>query len=221
MVVVTRNAKRSMTMSTPEWMAHTQPPTPPTDTTIPMSAIYREMEARIRHHFMGKIDLDGTGASKRMEVTDWEHVWTEIHCMVGYTGDEGSYVLSLNKSTRRGKCGLNAEGSHILFPLFLLGSLGESGMRDVDVIEVIQFPKPTIMDKRFFQKMSYFVGRTCKDEQVGTIDNQKWLYDWDWYSFQRNIIPKIDNVNKNVQIKGPMALIARFWTRFQHPTHAY
>ena len=156
-MVVTRNGKRSMTMSTPERKAHTQPPTPP-------------------------------GASKRTEVTDWEHVWTELNRMVGYTGDEGSYVLLFNKTRRKGECGLNAEGSHIIFPLFLLGSLDESGMRDVDVIEVIQFPKPTIMDKRFFQKMSYFVGRTCKDEQVGTIANPKWLCDWDWYSFQRNII---------------------------------
>ena len=173
-------------MSTPERKAITQPPTPQTDTTIPMSAFYGDMEARMLHHFMGRFDLDETGASKRIrEKSDWEYVWTKLNHMVGYTGGKGSYVLSFNKSTRRVECGLNAEGTHILFPLFLLGSLDESGMRDVDVdvIEVIQFPKPRIMDKRFFQKMSYFVGRACKDEQVGTIANPKWLVDWDWYSF--------------------------------------
>ena len=188
-MVVTRNGTRSTKMSTPERKANTQPRTPQTDTTIPMSAIYGEMEARMQHHFMGGIDLDETGASMRTrEKSNWEQVWTELSRIVGYTCDDGSYELSFNKSTRRGECGLNEEGTHILFPLFLLGSLDESGMRDVDVIEVIQFPKPTIMDKRFFQQMSYFVGRTCKDERVGTIANPKWLADWDWYSFQRNII---------------------------------
>ena len=188
-MVVTRNGTRSTKMSTPERKAHTQPPTPQTDTTIPMSTIYGDMEARMRHHFMGGIELDDTGASRRTrDKSNWEHVWTQLSHIVGYTCNEGSYELSFNKSTRRGECGLNEDGTHILFPLFLLGSLDESGMRDVDVIEVIQFPKPTIMDKRFFQQMSYFVGRTCKDERVGTIANPKWLADWDWYSFRRNII---------------------------------
>lgn len=73
-MVVTRNGTRSTNMSTPERKAHTQPPTPQTDTTIPMSAIYGEMEARMRHHFMGGIDLDETGASRRTrEKSDWEH----------------------------------------------------------------------------------------------------------------------------------------------------
>jgi hypothetical protein len=134
--------------------------------------------ARMQHHFMGGIDLDETGASMRTrEKSNWEQVWTELSRIVGYTCDDGSYELSFNKSTRRGECGLNEEGTHILFPLFLLGSLDESGMRDVDVIEVIQFPKPTIMDKRFFQQMSYFVGQTCKDVHMSEqlVTRSGWL----------------------------------------------
>ena len=98
------------------------------------------------------------------------NVWTKpkLDYMVGYIGNQGSYVSSFNKTTRRRKCGLT-DRTHIQFPLILRGSLNESGMRDVDVIEVIQFAKPTIMDKWFFQKMFYLVAQTCKDEQVRTI----------------------------------------------------
>ncbi len=100
--------------------AYTQPSTPHTDSTVPMSSIYGDMEARILHHFMGGIDLDETGAAQRQaEATDWAQLWTELDCFVGYTGDEGCHVLSFNKSTRRGECGLNADGTFILFPLFL------------------------------------------------------------------------------------------------------
>ena len=188
-MVVTRSGKLSSTISSPERRAYTQPSTPHTDSTVPMSAIYGDMEGRILHHFMGGIDLDKTGAAQRQEATDWAQLWTELDCFVGYTGDEGCHVLSFNKSTRRGECGLNKDGTFILFPLFLRGgSLDESGMRDRDVIEVVQFAKPTIMDKRFFKKMSYFVGLTCKDEHVGSIQHPKWLCDWDWYSFKRNIL---------------------------------
>ena len=153
-MVVTRSGKLSSKILSPERRAYTQPSTPHTDSTVPMSSIYGDMEARILHHFMGGIDLDETGAAQRQEVTDWAQLWTKLDRFVGYTGDEGCHVLSFNKSTRRGECGLNADGTFILFPLFLRGgSLDESGMRDRDVIEVVQFPKPTIMDKRFFKKM--------------------------------------------------------------------
>ena len=137
------------------------------DITVPMSAIYGNMEARILHHYMGGIDLDKTVAAKRQEAIDWAQTWTDLDRFVGYTDDERCYVLSFNKSTRKGECGLNAEGNFVLFPLFLRGSIDESGMRDLDVIEVVQFAKPTIMDKNLFKKMSYIVGLTCKDEHIG------------------------------------------------------
>jgi len=125
---------------------------------------------------------------------------------VGFTGDEGFHVLSFNKSTRRGECGLNAEGTFVLFPLFLRGSLDESGTRDCDVIEVVQFAKPTIMDKRFFKKMSYFVGLTCKDDHVGSIQHPKWLCDWDWYSFKRNILePNRTHIQTIMQLSDLLA----------------
>ena len=138
-MVVTRSGKVSSTISTPERRAHTQPLTPHTDTTVSMSAIYGDMEARILHHFLGGIDLDVTGAAQRRDATDWAQLWTDLDRFVGYTGDEGCHVLSFNKSTRRGECGLNAEGTFVLFPLFLRGSLDESGTRDCDVIEVVMF----------------------------------------------------------------------------------
>ena len=98
-----------------------------------MSAIYGNMEARILHHYMGGIDLDETGAAQRQEAIDWVQTWTDLDRFVGYTDDERCHVLSFNKSTRKGECGLNAEGNFVLFPLFLRGSLDESGMRDLDV----------------------------------------------------------------------------------------
>ncbi len=61
-------------------------------------------------------------------------------------------------------------------------------MWDEDVIEVVQFAPPTIMDKKFFKKMSYFVGWMCNNEVNGTVQHPKWLCDWDWCSFQRNIL---------------------------------
>ena len=205
-MVVTRSGKVSSTISTPERRAHTQPLTPHTDTTVSMSAIYGDMEARILHHFLGGIDLDVTGAAQRRDATDWAQLWTDLDRFVGYTGDEGCHVLSFNKSTRRGECGLNAEGTFILFPLFLRGILDESGTRDRDVIEVVQFAKPTIMDKRFFKKMSYFVGLTCKDDHVGSIQHPKWLCDWDWYSFKRNILePNRTHIQTIMQLSDLLA----------------
>jgi hypothetical protein len=61
-------------------------------------------------------------------------------------------------------------------------------MRDEDVIEVVKFAPPTIMDKKFFMKMSYLVGGTCKDERAGAVQYPKLLCDWDHYSFQRIIL---------------------------------
>ncbi len=122
-MVVTRSGKLSSTISSPERRAYTQPSTPHTDSTVPMSAIYGDMEARILHHFMGKIDLDETGAAQRQEATDWAQLWTELDRFVGYTGDEGCHVLSFNKSTRRGECGLNADGTFIYFHCSCVGGV--------------------------------------------------------------------------------------------------
>ena len=88
-MVVTRSGKLSSTISSPERRAYTQPSMPHTDTTVPMSAIYGDMETRILHHFIGGIDLDETGAAQRQEATDWSKQWTELDSFVGYTGDEG------------------------------------------------------------------------------------------------------------------------------------
>ncbi len=101
-MVVTCSGKLSSTISTPERRAYTQPLTPHTDTTVPMSAIYGGMEARILHHFMGGIDLDATGAAQRREATDWAQLWTDLDRFVGYTGDEGCHVLSFKNPQEGG-----------------------------------------------------------------------------------------------------------------------
>jgi hypothetical protein len=155
-----------------------------------------DMEARMRHFFLGGIELNDAGASTST-LCDWDQVGTDLDILVGYTSEEKRHELLFTKSTRRGECGLNDDGTRILFPLFLLGSLDESGMMDEDVIGVIAVPVPTIMDKRFLMKMAYFVGRTCKDECHGTAQYPKWKCDWDWFSFRRNVLePNREHIQK-------------------------
>lgn len=177
----------NINITTPEKRIQTMPTTPQTDTTVPMSAVLGSLEARALHYFMGGMDLDKQGQATRPK-KDWNIVWTKLDSYVGYTGDEERYELSFKKSAKRGECGLNHAGTHILFPLFLRGSCNDGGMRDEDVIEVAEIMPPTIMDKKFFMKLSHFVRATCKDEIAGTVEYPKWLCDWDYYSFQRNVL---------------------------------
>jgi hypothetical protein len=158
-----------------------------------MSEGLSNIEGTALHYFMGGMKLDENGATTRKKI-DWNDIWTKLDCLHGYTNtrQEVRHDLLFRLSTRRGKCGLNYDGTHILFPLFLLGSLNETGMRDEEVIEVVEFSPPTFLDKNFFSKMSKLVGRTCKDMQTGTVQNPKWLCDWDFYSFRDNILePKL------------------------------
>jgi hypothetical protein len=74
-------------------------------------------------------------------------------------------------ASHKGECGLNADGTKILFPFFLMGACGEPTC----VRRIAELPIPTQVNKAFFEK----VARTIK---------QTPFLDWDWVSFQTNIL---------------------------------
>ncbi len=79
------------------------------------------------------------------------------------------------------------DGKIIHFPLVLLGRVIDMGCCNEDVIENVLIPVPDVIDKSFFKKMSQLVGAACKCK-TGTVQHPKWICEWDWYSFQDNII---------------------------------
>jgi hypothetical protein len=86
-----------------------------------------------------------------------------------------------NKSSHKGECGLNADGTKILFPFFLMGACGEPDC----VRHTAELSVPTHIDKSFFE----LVAKTIK--QIPFLD-------WDWFSFQKNILePNREHIKDN------------------------
>ena len=79
--------------------------------------------------------------------------------------------VKFNKASHKGECGLNADGTKILFPFFLMGACGEPTC----VRRIAELPIPTQVNKAFFANVAMVIKKTP-------------LLDWDWASFQRNIL---------------------------------
>jgi hypothetical protein len=60
--------------------------------------------------------------------------------------------LSLNKSRRKGECGLSNDGTHINFPFFWYETIVDQGSGDDAVIYVAKIPLPKMINKMFFEK---------------------------------------------------------------------
>jgi hypothetical protein len=141
------------------------------------------------HHFSGGIELDEHGYSTRPPV-DWRALWTSFDD----EEDNTKHELHFRESTRKGECGLSGDGTHIHFPLFLLGTADETGCLDEDVIEIAKIPVPKVMNKSFFKKMAQLVGFACKDPNR-SVDGVHWTCEWDWYSFRDNVLePNKDHI---------------------------
>ena len=146
------------------------------------------------HHFCGGIKLDENGNSTRPSV-DWRALWTSFDDMEFSTNeDNNEYELRFKESTRKGECGLSSDGTHIHFPLFLLGTASDTSCLDEDVIEIAKIPVPKVINKSFFKKMAQLVGFACKDPN-SLVEGVHWTCEWDWYKFRDNVLePNKDHI---------------------------
>ena len=166
-------------------------PTPDSDATVPLNTPLLEEEIRVKclHYFFNGIELNDMGKATR--IVDWEKVWNAFDGNYATDGKVPGNVpkLQLKPMKRLGECGLEPDGNFIHFPLFRLGTLCDTGCADEDVIEVVLIPRPEVMDKKFFEKMSQLVVAACGSDNSSWADgDMTWACEWDLYTFMENIV---------------------------------